>query len=228
MCGRPAVAECGWKLRLGSHMMVKALMFLNKLLLFPSSHPIKKLVHRAFALPCDTWVSRVLSLAKDPKLNELLPTIWDSGLFPTGILETACSDIAVRKNVLAHFKDKLVFNAFRRMDEKTFREAAERNLLDVKLSWRRVRIWWLVRLTGLWPAPLFTTGPLLHSLPECFLCKREGIPIKHVLGEQPCEDATPDELMELFRRHSPDDTRSNILFVAERVEQHIHQLIASG
>ena len=53
--GRLAVAECGWRLRLGTLMMIKAVTFLNKLFLLPSSHPCRQLVTTALSLPCDTW-----------------------------------------------------------------------------------------------------------------------------------------------------------------------------
>ena len=108
-CARLSVRELGWPLRLGTAMTLKTILFFNKILLLPDLHPVKTLLRLALQLPCESWASRARALMNDPRLASPIPTIFEWGEIPDGLLQVAAQDAAVRKNALRRYKVGVVF-----------------------------------------------------------------------------------------------------------------------
>ena len=242
---RLSVFELGWKLRLGTSMLVKSVVFFNKILLLPDCHPAKAMLRLGLSFPCDSWATRVKAIMQDERLREPIPSIWQWGGIPEGLLQVASTDLAVRKNVLKRYKTEVVLPMFMALDQAAYEEAAARTLpglsclfsslstergrlIDVLLSigpelpWRSVRIWWLIRLTGKWPVPLFATGNCAITLPCCNTCGLLEIPVGHVLGRQRCQTADEAQLAHLCSADiEPQELQANILFVSSRVGEEL-------
>ena len=96
--------ECGWRTRLGTKMIVNAIVLLNKLLLLPDSHPIQKLVSLSLYLLLTLWVQRVLQLMKDESLDNRIPFLHECECFSLELIALPKTDTAVRRNLVKKYK----------------------------------------------------------------------------------------------------------------------------
>ena len=102
--GTLAVVECGWSLRLGTAMLEKTVLFFNKLLLLPKSHPAKMMLQLAFLVPCHTWARRVWDIMSDPRLPSPIPDIFDANIVTDAEERLVFTDNTVRRRVLRRYK----------------------------------------------------------------------------------------------------------------------------
>ena len=245
LSGRLAVRECGWKFRLGTLMIIKAITFFNKVCLLAPSHPLRRLFFLAGSLPCDSWVSSVRLLMNDPRLNAPIPSVWDCGLFPAELLLRCQDDRDLRKHVMRQFKTSFVEPAWLQVDSLAFADASCRLLpciersfsslpacelvpltfLDSALNWRCLRIWWMVRLTGRWPLELFVKKEASATLDFCIFCYQSDISVAHVLGSDCDHPASFDECALYLSPHGSHDHLVNcIFFVGTRVGRYLERL----
>ena len=244
---RLSVRELGWPLRLGTAMILKTILFFNKILLLPDLHPVKTLLKLALQLPCESWASRARALMNDPRLASPILTIFEWGEIPV-----AAQDAAVRKNALRRYKVGVVLPLLTALDREAYLQASTKQLpgLDCrfnqlddtqerfihqllsighKTSWRNIRLWWLIRITGKWPVPLFATGNCVTTLPCCSRCGLEEIALNHVLGQTCCDPAETSEMQSIFSaRQTADELFDSICFVGHRVGQQLRAAYWEG
>ena len=91
-----------------------------------------------------------------------------------------------------------------------------------KASWRNVRLWWLIRITGKWPVPAIATGNCVAILPFCSRCGLDEIPWNHVLGARCCDTAEAYELQNILNtRQTADELFDSICFVSHTLIQQL-------
>ena len=87
--GIPAVAECGWPIRLGRLLLKNALVALARMQLMANNHPARQLVELAASTTCDSWVQRVLLEMRNPQLQLNSLVIARSGVCSEALLQEA-------------------------------------------------------------------------------------------------------------------------------------------
>ena len=219
----------------------------KKILLLPDLHPVKTLLRLALQLTCKSWASRARALMNDPRLSSPIPTIFEWGEIPDGLLQIATQDAAVRKNALRRYKVAVVLPLLTALDREAYLQAASldcrlnqlddnpesliHQLLGIghKTSWRNVRLWWLIRITGKWPVPLFATGNCVATLPHCSRCGLEEIALNHVLGQTCCDTAETSEMQSIFSTQQiADELFDSICFVSHRIGQQLRAAYWEG
>ena len=241
--GSLAVAECGWKLRLGTAMLEKAVLFYNKVLLLPSTHPTRMMLTLALLTPCDTWASRVQSIMRDQRLPHAVPDIISSGIMRSDEKSLVISDPAIRRNVLRRYKWQILRPAFLHVDSQVFTKDATKllpgldttyaclgcysmrslsSMLVSELPWVWIRAWYLVKLTGIWPLGLFSAERGVVEVPCCKHCKAVSIKVRHMLGECPEGRRRPTSatsVEDLFCEQSDHNTfLRHVAYVGSQIE----------
>ena len=173
----------------------------------------------ALLVPCHTWARRVRDIMSDPRLPSPIPDIFDA-------------------NIVTDAEERLVF-----MDSAAFLKDARKELPDLGASydslgcfskvaiglllvpWRWVRIWYLIKLAGVWPVGLFDVETKIGELPSCWLCGCPNIQTCHVLGECTKGRRRPTSaptVSDLFREpcHRADFLQ-HVPFVGSQVEAQI-------
>ena len=188
-------------------MLEKAVLFYNKLLLLPESHPTKKMLKLALLAPCDTSARRVQDIMSDPRLPGPIPDVFAASVIDVNEERLVSTDSTARRRILRKYKWDVVRPAVLHLDSDVFRRDARKELPGIRasyedlgcfsktaislllvndVSWRFVRIWYLIKLTGAWPLGLFDVETQMDELPFCRLCGCRNIMTFHVLGE--CRD----------------------------------------
>ena len=252
--GSLAVAECGWKLRLGTAMLERAILFFNKVLLLPRSHPTRQMLTIALLVPCDSWARRVQLAMSDPRLLYPIPEVTNSGCATSSELAEAASCARVRKKVLRRFQLNVVRPSILAIDQAAFRNDALKclpglrttyaalgwfshrllqELISSELPWKWVRVWFLVKLTGMWPVGLYSVESAVSHLGACSWCGEEQILVCHVLGECPLREPRPESapaVSDLFLCHGESSRHlAHIHYVGSQVDEELRtQLWGSG
>ena len=241
-----AVAECGWPLWLGSLMLEKAIVALARMQLMPSNHPARQLVELAATTPCDSWVQRVFLEMRNPQLQANIPAIAHSGICSGAQLEEAMYNREVRKSILRQYRLRVVRPILVSKDQRMYASAATKMLIGLgchyqnlgvdvdgswlsglalsPVSWRHLRIWWLIRVTGCWPSCLYALESPTSSLDMCPQCGAVNVVVSHawLCPRLPLavESISPGWTAMLFDKSGPSqDVASKITFVGAGVHE---------
>ena len=103
-------------------------------------------------------------------------------------------------------------------------------MLENNEVWRHYKCWSLIRITGLWPGPLFG-NVLMHYITKCPLCGSEEVPVRHALVN--CEGTSrlfgeffPLELQQ--RAKDPGRALRHLFVVPEKTDQLIQSIVYVG
>ncbi|CAK0864133.1 unnamed protein product, partial [Prorocentrum cordatum] len=170
------VAQCGWRMRMGTRFIERALMARARLTVLPPDHPGAIMYRASRALCVPTWLSDAAALAS--RLPDPPPDLDSHPLFPPEALRAAQLDPARRKVLLREYRRFALRPALLRYDQQAFAAGASRVLPSLNRSfaalcpgpalpdegmltwepgpsfWRYYRLWAVARMTGAWPLPV--------------------------------------------------------------------------
>ncbi|CAK0875342.1 unnamed protein product [Prorocentrum cordatum] len=174
------VAQCGWRMRMGTRFIERALMARARLTVLPPDHPGAIMYRASRALCVPTWLSDAAALAS--RLPDPPPDLDSHPLFPPEALRAAQLDPARRKVLLREYRRFALRPALLRYDQQAFAAGASRVLPSLNRSfaalcpgpalpdegmltwepgpsfWRYYRLWAVARMTGAWPLPVLGPG----------------------------------------------------------------------
>ena len=196
--GPLAVAMCGWKLRLSSKALMKAVMMLAKIEMLPGNHPTRLMLNIAQQTPGPNWWSAVRDLMNTCQHGPI-PTIGATGLFRSAEVRGGQLSRAQTKTVLQLYKNNFVFPVLRARDDDEYEVAARKWLpaFNCRVAdfspyrglqgWNTLEVsfghaeWAFVKLNGGWP--LWDFPDLVGSvqIETCPLCGTGNVTVAHVL-----------------------------------------------
>ncbi|CAE7210833.1 ASB2, partial [Symbiodinium natans] len=201
--GSLAVAQMGWRDRLGTKALVKAVMFLAKVELLPRDCPVVRMLHLAQGLHDGTWWQATKDALESHDM--WCPSLVEAGVAPLSLLEQARQNSTLRREILRRYKKMIVLPQAMRRDEAEFQESASKMLPGFHLTlrqlfpdracvswesvtpdadaadWDCMRVWAFIRLSGLWPLQLLDYGANSETLEVCPLCGEVEIDVAHCL-----------------------------------------------
>ena len=166
------MATCGWKMRLASTAMCRAIVYLAKvsLLLLPPLHPTKLMLNLSITFPGETWTCSVLDIMST--FPAPIPAIENNDLFASCCLDRVMVDSGLCKVLLRQYKftmsclpcHVLIMRSFtwrlvRYCQDYIWDLGAQwlahswSSLLPVLEvhEWKDARLWAFIKLTGRWP-----------------------------------------------------------------------------
>ena len=191
--------ECGWSLRLGTEMLLRAIMLKARCRLLHTGHLVRILLD-AYSSHCGTtWLACVKSIQQRRDFPREIPDITD--VFEKDLLDTATTNKPSRKRLLRIYRQRYVLPTLKEYDIAAFSRVSSNSkwpysifepipsplpplLLQLPWSqdtWAHYRTWACVRAMGRWPLVLYHAGDLPRLLPVCPLCGRPGVDIRHAL-----------------------------------------------
>ena len=129
-----------------------------------------------------------------PRLPGPIPDIFAASVIDVNEERLVSTDSTVRRRILRKYKWDVVRPAVLHLDSDVFRRDARKELPGIRasyedlgcfsktaislllvndVSWRFVRIWYLIKLTGAWPMGLFDVETQMGELPFCTLWMQE-------------------------------------------------------
>ena len=223
-------AQCGWPMRLGTHVLEQAAMAFAKLLVLPVGHPGAVFVRAAMDMPARSWVSDVLAALKHDSLPRPIPCLFEVEQFDVEALRIAQRSSEARKKLLKNYRMQIVRPILLEYDWQTGAESRRKLLPGFELSfedlgtacmggrqmsfnhhsgpvaWLWFRSWALLRTTGAWPLCLFKGEGLPLCLPQCPGCGTRNAVALHALAECPltqCVWTEANDVLHLPTRESP-------------------------
>ena len=115
------VVECGWTVRLGTRMIMRAILLHARIVLLPVTCPAHIVASRARACKSNSWVSSVASLCKSNKLPQHISLVEE--MFPTEAIDFARQCKTQRQKLLQQYTTH-VKAALRTYDEHEFQATA--------------------------------------------------------------------------------------------------------
>ena len=121
------VAQCGWRLRLGTLAVMEALVMVARIALLPTTHPLSQVVSIAQKCMAQCWLTYVADVTNKLNLPISVPGIAECGLFLQETLRDAHSDVLLRKRVLAQYRQRILRPAFEEYDRIAFFSTVEQS-----------------------------------------------------------------------------------------------------
>ena len=123
--GPLAVAMCGWKLRLSTKALLKAVMMLAKIEMLPGNHPTRLMLNIAQQTPGPNWWTAVCDLMNTCQHGPI-PTMGATGLFQSDEVRGGQLSRTQTKAVLQHYKNNFVIPVLRARDDDEYEVAARK------------------------------------------------------------------------------------------------------
>jgi len=194
------VAECGWRVRLGTRMWERAIMLKARLSLLPQSNPIHQIFNTATASTTTTWVSVVRDWQMHPGLPSAIPELLETCSHDDAELARGCK--INRKRLVDRYKSRHVRPVLQQYDDNAFLTSTRKShwpygsfqqsldsfpaaLITADWdanTWRLYRAWAVVRATGRIPLQVFNAGDLPTYMDTCPLCQQPVADIQHFLA----------------------------------------------
>ena len=191
--------ECGWPRRLGTEMLLRAIMLKARCHLLPQSHPARVLCSLPTSSAQPAWLRHVAQTRTRRDFMVVIPDICD--IFTTEQLDIASSTKSSRQRLLRNYRDLHVLPVLREYDSCAYAQVANNSrwpyatvqphldALPVDIlqlpwasgTWKHYKTWACVRALGRWPLALFGVGDLPRILEKCPLCGRLDVDVRHVL-----------------------------------------------
>ena len=194
------VAECGWRVRLGTRMWERAIMLKARLSLLPKCNPVHRILCTATTSTTTTWISVVRDWQMHAGLPSAIPDLLETCSLDDVELARGCRSI--RKRLIDRYKSHHVRPILQQYDDKAFLTSTQRghwpygsfqHSLDsfptalITADWdadicRLYRAWAVVRATGRIPLQVFNAGELPTYMDTCPLCQQPIADIQHFLA----------------------------------------------
>ena len=196
--------QCGWPLRLSSHVIEIALVARARAELLPPTHPTRLVLSYAMANVAPSWPQKLETLLRQYHLQSIL-TVTACGLFPDTAIAQAERSNEDRKTVLRRYKwenirpkllehDRVFFQEqlsksidafgvpFRQLCPQPFRfQTGMLELTYSDVTWLHFRVWAIVPMTGKLPR-LRKQELVLHDTDtHCAFCTIPKADVVHYL-----------------------------------------------
>ena len=191
--------ECGWPRRLGTEMLLRAIMLKARCHLLPPSHPARVLCAGSDVSAQADWLHFLTNIRTRSEFTVSIPDICE--VFSFEQLEAACPTKSSRQRLLRNYRNVYVLPVLREYDLCAFAQVANNTLwpyatlqphLDAlppimlqlpwaSDTWKHYKTWAVVRALGRWPLAIFGVGHLPRFLDCCPLCGRHNIDVRHAL-----------------------------------------------
>jgi len=203
------ITQCGWELRLGSRMLLSAIMALARIAVLPRSHPLVRMCSAASHCLAYTWLTAAQALLTRSDLPAQILPIEQHPAFSLEQLEEARGGAQARRRLLKRYRWEVVrpvlvlYDLLERqrvtarylpalaIPYATLQPVLDRphiELLQFDLGprmWAWYRCWCLARTTGCWPCSVFGHRQLPATLQQCPLCAQHNATIVHALCHCP-------------------------------------------